>query len=356
MSEFQLGLLGIGVVVVLAVIAFNKWQEVRYRRQSEAALNPKSADVLMEPDMAGSLPAGEDDLPREPTLTEPAGEVRPATPVPPPARARPAPTFSTTAIDLVVGLESESGLALQDFNAGSLDEGVTRRIGLETLVEGKWEALREDARYPAVKVHLQLVNRKGPVSEQDLQQFAGWIGELASRTGATHAPLDLAAARQNAIALDGFCGEVDILIAVHVIAAANPFPRTRIRALSEAAGLVIENGIFRKRDDEGRELFRLANEGGALFQADTMRELATPSVVLEFDVARSPGGNHAFMKFRQFAEHLASGLSGKLVDDNRKPLGAAGFDAISRELSGVYQSMAARGISPGSPESLRLFS
>ena len=361
MSDFQLGLLGIGVVVVLVVIAFNKWQEIRYRRQSEASLQPQSVDALLEP--SGVRPdVGESpEIPAEPKGTGSDGGARSEPSFgPAPAKGVDIPPASRTVrspIDLVVTVASDAGILLSDFRAEPLDEGMTRRIGVDALIEGNWEKLREDMRYPQVNIRLQLVNRAGPVSSADLDQFGKWIGEFTDRTGATHEPVDLAAARQAAVELDRFCGEADILIAVHVVAGANPFPGTRIRSIAEAAGLVIEpTGIFRKRDDEGRELFRLANEGGALFQAETMRELVTKSVVLEFDVARSPGGSHGFNKFRQFAEHLASGLGGKVVDDNRSPLGAAGFDAIAKELAGVYQAMTARGFAPGSPESLRLFS
>ena len=361
MSEFQLGLLIIGVVVVIAVVAFNKWQEIRYRRQSEAALQPQSVDALLEPSGADQDGAAPPVIPPERQTTGSDGGERsePSFGPSPSKVAQTAPASQTVRapIDLVITVGSEAGISLSDFRAEPLDEGMTRRIGVEALIEGSWEKLREDMRYPQVNIRLQLVNRTGPVSSADLDQFGQWIGEFTGRTGATHEPVDLAAARHAAVELDRFCGEADILIAVHVVAGANQFPGTRIRAIAEAAGLAIEpNGIFRKRDDEGRELFRLANEGGDLFQAETMRELVTKSVVLEFDVARAPGGNHAFNKFRQFAEHLASGLGGKVVDDNRAPLGAAGFDAIGKELAGVYQAMTARGIAPGSPESQRLFS
>ena len=214
----------------------------------------------------------------------------------------------------------------------------------------------ENTRYRCINVGLQLVNRQGPVSLQDLESFAAWIRAVAERSGARAAPLDLEAARDQARMLDQFCGEVDIQIAIHIIAANAPFSGTRIRAIAEAAGLVMEaDGKFRRRDEDGRELFSLANEGETVFQADIMRELATAALILEFDVARASGGNHSFARFRQFAEHLASGLGGRIVDDNRASLDVMGFDAIGRELVAIYQAMATRGIQPGSPDSLRLF-
>ncbi len=368
MNEFQTGLLAIGTLVVLVVIAFNKWQEQRYRRQSVASIKPQSVDVLLEPlaDVPDSTAESEtarehDALDAKKALVSGVFDTATSSAlsrgIPNQPASTPASNPASIPIDLLVGIDSVSGVSLSDLHAGMLENGVARRIDMWTLIEGSREKLREDGRYQQVNLSLQLVNRQGAVSVLDLKQFAAWVGAVAHRCGATYAPLDLATARQAAIKLDQFCGEVDILIAIHVVAGSNPFPGTRIRAISEAAGLIIEaDGIFRKRDDEGRELFRLANEGETLFQAELMRELVTNSVILEFDVARSPGGIHSFGKFRQFAGHLASGMGGKIVDDNRAPLSSAGFDAIARELTGVYQSMAACGIAPGNPESLRLFS
>ena len=48
MSDLQFGLLAIGAVVVIAVLAFNKWQEVRFRREAEGSLRSRHDDVLME--------------------------------------------------------------------------------------------------------------------------------------------------------------------------------------------------------------------------------------------------------------------------------------------------------------------
>jgi FtsZ-interacting cell division protein ZipA len=362
MSEFQLGLLGIGIVVVLVVLAFNMWQERRYRRQSEAALRPHAVDALLEPSMAGQAKRmDEAELPRIPEPAEvdadQTTEASPSSPVSRLNQVQSESSILSNAIDLVVDVEFASETSLSELDIQLQEDRLIRRIRMEALSDGKWEQLRENARYKRIGFGLQLVNRQGPVSVQDLEHFAAWIGDFAGRCNATYNPLDLVSARNAALAIDQFCNEVDILIAVHVVAGSVAFPGTRIRAIAESAGLTIEaDGIFRKRDDEGRELYRLTNEGGALFQPELMRELATHSVILEFDVARSPGGNHSFNRFRQFAEHLASGLGGKVVDDNRAPLSGPGFDAIAKELSSVYQTMAARGIAPGSPESLRLFS
>ena len=362
MSEFQLGLLGIGVTVVVAVIAFNKWQEIRYRRTTDNSVKSNHSDVLLDLELP-AVNAAEVDVARSEQVGD-LSVVNLDVDVPnifpsnwQVVKNQTESSGLSNAINLVATIEAPLGLSAKELEVATLGDGIAKRISLEALSDGIWGAPTENIRYTSFNVGIQLANRQGPVSMLDLESFAAWVGQIVGRTGAKSAPLDLGAARQNALKLDQFCGDVDIQIAVHVIAGNASFPGTRIRAIAEAAGLTIEaDGKFRRRDEDGRELFRLANEGGGAFQAEIMRELATASLVLEFDVARSPGGNHSFSKFRHFAEHLASGLGGRIVDDNRTPLDSAGFDAISKELVTIYQAMANREILPGSPESLRLFS
>ena len=84
MSELQLGLLGIGVLVVLGVLAYNKLQEARLKRQAEEVFGSKHDDVLLggkSGDTASRRPAGSTER-IEPTLSaapaEPAEASQPA--------------------------------------------------------------------------------------------------------------------------------------------------------------------------------------------------------------------------------------------------------------------------------------
>ncbi|MFB0937073.1 MAG: cell division protein FtsZ, partial [Propionivibrio sp.] len=56
MTELQMGLIGLGGFAVVGVVAYNKWQEIRQRRQAEQALQANHPDVLLDdarnPDVA----------------------------------------------------------------------------------------------------------------------------------------------------------------------------------------------------------------------------------------------------------------------------------------------------------------
>ena len=68
MSDLQLGLLGIGILVVIGVLAYNKLQEARLKRQSEESFGSQHDDVLLGGARASRPPSGER---IEPTFSAP---------------------------------------------------------------------------------------------------------------------------------------------------------------------------------------------------------------------------------------------------------------------------------------------
>ena len=46
MTELQMGLIGLGATAVVGVYGFNKWQEYRQRKLTEAVMKPHHDDVL----------------------------------------------------------------------------------------------------------------------------------------------------------------------------------------------------------------------------------------------------------------------------------------------------------------------
>lgn len=361
MSDFQWGLFTIGIAVIIAVLAYNKWQELKFRRESEANLKSRHDDVLLRSSAQDMLEppahAGRVEPEFWPDGLEPgAASIRGSGG----KRARQSPaTPLSEAIDFIVSLETGKeifGGALLE--SAKLELGhLAKPIGLEGLVEGGWEMLRYEGRYTRMRAGMQLVDRQGTIVQLDLAAFSAAVSKAADAAGASAVPGDQGAALQTAAQLDRFCGEVDIQIAVHVVSVDGPFAGTRIRALCEAAGLALENdGRFRRRDGQGLELFSLANEENDPFSSEAMSTLSSSSLILVLDVPRAPGVSRAFAQLGEFAQQLATELGGALVDDNRKALGAAALDSIAVQLEPVYQAMDARGIPAGSPLALRLFS
>ena len=351
MSDLQLGLLGIGVLVVVAVVIYNKLQDAQLKRHAGEVFGAHLDDVLMGRKDDRSGPGRSADLVDriEPTLSAiPAdhGEAR---------------GTLDPRIDYIATLETDKTVAGEAISTAIVDNQAnsTRAVVWECYNQQRasWEPLVAAGEYDMLRVGLQLADRRGAASQQELTDFTAMVLVVAQAIGARSTPAEPDGALQRAQQLDALCADVDVQIGLNLITRGSPVPGTRIRALAEAQGLVLErDGKFHRRDDSGLELFTLCNVETAAFSAEGMKELATKGLTLLFDVARVPGGIATFDRFVEYTRALAEALSAGIVDDNRQPLDDAALAKIRAQLQTLYASMEQQGIPAGSPLALRLFS
>ncbi|MEJ2793715.1 cell division protein ZipA C-terminal FtsZ-binding domain-containing protein [Iodobacter sp. LRB] len=397
MTDLQLGSLIVGGVIVATVYAFNWWQEYRYRKQASKAFARNESDALldvpknmvrsgeaarMEPSLERAEPMAdrfepqfaepafeEDDLPVQPAPAAYA-EPRVAPPAPAPAPApvtilpevpvQPAATVGDDhdaltsslldpALDFVAEIHAIEPIAALEL---PVFRGSKRVQVMGLLQDRRWEACvpGSRSRYKELKVGLQLADRQGALSSEQLNAFCMSVQQFADEHEAV-VTFPQRSAKLNAAAnLDEFCAGVDVLIGLNVMAASRPFPMERVRLLAENAGLVRSpEGAFHYRSDSGKTLFTLSNHDHSPL-GNTSNGLT-----LLFDVPRVAGGVSVFDYFAEFAQHLSVALSGELVDDNGKPLTEASLDNIRKQLGVLYAKMDDRGIAPGSVAALRLF-
>ena len=205
---------------------------------------------------------------------------------------------------------------------------------------------------------LQLVDRRGPVTDGELARFFDGVQSVAQQAAATMELPPRGELVMRAEALDEFCAAVDIQFVLHVVeAGGGVFAGTKLRGVAEAAGLALEgDGVFRARDEDGGELFTVANLGAERLEADSIKSLATHGLTLSLDVPRVTDGKLAFDRMLATARQLAGVLGGVLVDAQRAPLADAMIDAIRARTGELQARMNEAGIAPGSTRALRLFS
>jgi hypothetical protein len=419
MTELQMGLIGLGVAAVFGVFGYNKWQEMRQRKVAEAVLKPHHEDVLLakggktEPEAVPAvqversepeirIEASEPLVERvepvftDPTPTEVVDDMAMApedTPMPEmPVIAQPAPGVPPVVAKPAVsqpeaddGAEVEAGNVPDALLDPRLEFVVTmelvepvssfqilhsQRSALHRLnkpvhwvgfneKKREWQRLTPDAELELrrLRVGLQLVNRLGPVSEGDLVIFTNAMQALADELMAV-ADMPPSNVLDQAAEIDRFCAAVDLEIGLNLVSRGSAFPGTKIRALSEAAGMVLgADGLFTRYDDAGRAQFSLQNFESTPFSPDALRNLTTHGLTFLLDVPRVDHGERVFMQMTEVAKRFADTLQGALVDDNRQPLSDSQLDHIRREFIGKPQAtMASFGLAAGSPQALRLFS
>jgi FtsZ-interacting cell division protein ZipA len=372
MSDLQVSLLIIGVIVVGGVTAFNWFQQWRLRRKLENAFGDKHEDVLLRGEVPREVPARV-----EPQVSSAARVERaapePARPVQvsgghaerktaPPTDALPSLPDFDPAIDYIVAIDAREAISaagLAEVHTKAAACGRRFRVMGYSAGAPDWEEAGRlsGGRYEHLRLAVQLVNRGGPVDANTLTTFCAAAQQCAARFEATATCPEIEAALARAAEVDAFCADVDIAIGVNVIATAGKFSGTRIRSLAEAAGFKLESdGLFHYRDEARRTLFTLDNHEPAPFLPEQIKHLSTAGITLLLDVPRVADGHAVLDLMVGIGRELARELGGALVDDNRVPLTENSVRAIQQQLKAIHGRMDARGIAAGSERALRLFS
>ncbi len=407
MTELQIGLIGLGATAVVGVYGYNKWQEYRHRKLAEAVLKPHHEDVLLGGAKVAARPAvaerSEPEIQQDesvadervepvfidPEPTQPSNDFEQAMPDEEPAdypfedenpQVEPAdqanddesqefPAADVPAelldprLEFMVAMELVEPVSAMQILHSQRD--AMHRLSKPVHWVGfnernrEWERLAPDSHLQLrrLRVGLQLVNRMGPVSDGDVAIFTGAMQALADELMAV-ADMPSSRVLDQAAELDRFCAAVDLEIGVNLVSRNTAFPGTKIRALAEAAGMVLGiDGLFTRYDDAGRAQFSLQNYESTQFSADSVRNMTTHGLTFLLDVPRVDHGERVFMQMTELARRFADTLQGALVDDNRQPLTDTQLDHIRREFIGKPQAtMASFGLPAGSAQALRLFS
>jgi len=402
-TELQIGLFGLGAGAVVVVLAYNKWQEFRHRKMAEQVMKSDHDDVLLgkrpkrQPGAeaaasSGALSAddnGDAGMPwREPTFGDEPGQptenqasglaaaLKEASDRQEPISEDEAPDAAEQdadeapralldpRIDFIVTMELVEPVPVEQLFEPQKD--VLARVTKPVIWVGyherqrEWEIIRPDSPhvYRRLRIGLQLADRRGPLSETDLNIFVVAMHQLADELLAVADMSPHQGLIGQAVDIDQFCADVDLQIGVHLISKGMPFAGTKIRALAEAAGMTLcDDGFFIRRDEGGNELFKLQNYETTLFSPESIKTLTTHGITFMLDVPRVAHGERVFFVMVDQARRFADALQGQLVDDNRQPLNEAQLEGIKREyVSKTQAAMAQYGLPAGSPQAVRLFS
>jgi FtsZ-interacting cell division protein ZipA len=344
MTELQIGLLAIGALVVLGVLAYNRMQERGARKDTERAFRSAHADALL----------GDEARRKEPT----AEGARPAVRSEAPAAISPPDPRLDYVVEL--GLSGALPYAVVQESWQAIDRRHGRPVQLAAAADGgAWHPLTAHEAVPPTRLRagLQLVSREGAVGEAELIEFRSAVETLAASLHATVSAPEMRSAIEAAQELDRFCSEADIQVVLHVVAApGGALAGSKLRAIAESSGLALEgSGRFAQRTDGGALQFTQAVRDGTRFEPGTLRSASFAAVSLELDLPRTPDAHRSFEAMARLATHLAAQLGGRVEDDNGNALDERALAAIASQLDAVRARLEARGLTPGSAAALRVF-
>ncbi|MDR1164033.1 MAG: cell division protein ZipA C-terminal FtsZ-binding domain-containing protein [Candidatus Accumulibacter sp.] len=393
MTELHWGLVGLGVVVVTCVVAFNTWQEYRHRKLAKELLDIEYGDPLFDARVGGKadpldellapLPGG--DVSEAPGTRAGDGRIEPGlagandeasgedasgagnlgAPSAHTAREDASGGGKSTQpeIDYVAIFETEESVpAYRIFESTrELAEKVKRpvfRTGYDERLL-RWDALSEGGRneYRIFRVGVQLVDRRGAILGGDLSFFHLAMQELADEFTAVVRIPKVEEALDAAGKLDAFCESVDIQVGLSVVSGSEGFLGNDLKLLAETAGMALEGeGRFVRRDGEGNVLYSLINRESPVFSSESIKTLLTRGVTFLLDVPRTPIGERAFGQMLDLAKHFARSLNGTLVDDNGAEFSEASLEPVRLRIIHYQSAMAANGLPAGGALARRLFS
>lgn len=363
MTDLHWALAGIGAAFVGCVWAYNKWLERRHRKAAERIFAGKAPDALMG---AAGAPAAAEDGRIEPVVRPQADFA--ATPEDgagddeAQAASEPPAALADPMIDCVGRLEAPALVAAPELWEAqrAMAQHLTRRLTWSAweAASGTWRRItaHDAGRYRQFRAALQLADRRGAISAEELDTFAQGLQEVAGRCLAVAAHPDMAAVGEQAAALDGYCAGVDVQIAVHVIRKdGGDIHGPQVLAFVGEHNLTLgDDGRFRA-DGNAEPPYTVANFGSAVFVAEEMPGITTLGVSFWFDLPRAANGPERFDVMVAAARSLAAAVGGVLVDDQRRELTDAMLTGIRGKIAEVQAGMAAHEIPAGGERALRLF-
>lgn len=347
MSELQIGLLVLGALALVALLAYNRW--------ADRAHAPRQADGHGGEGHGGDAPS----------FTEPAFDdsgftslnLSVATP------RRPA---IDDLIDAVAAVNLDPGVLAVSGEAAVAAFPGSWRVGSKPfLIEGLhadtqvWETPHAGARYMAFQTAVQLANRAGALNDIEYSEFTVKTQAFADAVGATPEFREMRDEVARARELDQFASAHDAQLGLNLRArhaAWSPGYVSQVAAqFGFVAGQLPGRMVLPAPTDGLPPLLSLTFDSQAALAEDPAQS-AIYELVLHLDVPHVDRAEQPFERMCQSAQGMAQAMDGVITDDNGRALPYQSLDSISAELQHLYDKLEQRELAPGSALARRLFS
>lgn len=363
MTDLQISLIGVGIAIVVGVIAYNKWQEYRAKKHVERAFSDPVDDVLIgaqvdssterrEPVLDDSVISGLADSNQQLSVQEETGTADnvvlvkiPEIPV-------------DDLIELPIMLNLEESLRAEKIlpHLQSLrytGSKPVRFLGMpdnNDVPEKNWQAIVPGNSYRHLKACVQLANRNGALNEIEYSELLMRLRQIADAIGAEPEVPEMSDVIEKAGQLYQFVADHDAKLGISIRSNGVPWQIVTLKTALEKQG-------FESRPD-GQFVMKDRENGGILFSLSTNElpasETATRLTLL-MDVPCIAQEKDGFGQMVQCGKALCIRLDGALVDDGNQMLTDKFLDEISGQVNDFYKEMQESSVPAGSIRALKLF-
>ena len=350
MSELQISLIALGVIIILGIVGFNWWQDRRARQKMQDSLPAVDEDPLLRA-------SDDDEGPerREPGLGSLGLTAEAADGDGQPSDA-PAPVAEPDAmVEAVIELHltqplrgSEIAVHLRD----GLDFG---RRPVRLLLQAEDATLSSEIGpervYTAVQLAVLLANRTGPISAIEWSQLWAKAQELADKLEASVDGPEQNDVLARANELDSTCATLDAQVTLTLMLAERRAAADVVSSAT-AMGFVDHQSHLAWIGDHGLECFTLSRADAQPLNAGMSH---VDQLTLLLDVPRSPANPVNFGRMMEVGQELARRVGGEIVDDQGNPLAPGADVTIDQQLQALCSQLDAAGLTPGSARARRVF-
>src|SRR5690625_36577 len=341
MSDLQIGLILLGVVLILAVLLYNWWQDWRVRRTMREQFPEREYDPLMG---QGNGPA----MRREPGFGVP--------PAPGPDDDDDDPDEVDPATEVVIDVTFAQAVGSSELYDAV--KGIGRvgskpvRVFAERDGGGHRAWLRPAESYSSIQLAVLLANRSGPLTDIEWSQLWTMAQGVADRFDGSLEGPEIETVLERARALDAVCADLDAQVGL-VLKLNQPHKTEAVVRVLEGVGFLRGDTQLAWMSDTGVPRFVALFEGAAAgqFAGDHVQR-----VDFVLDVPKSPADEQAFSRMATVGRDLARRLDAVLLDDQGRPLPDHADEAIDQQLHTLYARLEQAGYPAGEPRTARLFS
>lgn len=340
MSDLQIGLILLGVVLILIVVIFNWWQDRRIRQRMQEQFPERDQDPLM-----GSTQAA-------PVRREPGFGLR--DPVQEPAADDPAEVDPTTevVIDIAFAQPVESSALQAAIQSLHKVGSKPVRIFAEREGGGHRARLRPDESYASMQLAVLLANRNGPLTDIEWSQLWTVAQSLAERfDGVIEAP-EQGPVMQRAKTLDELCAGLDAQVGL-ALRLEGTRPVADVTRVLKEVGFLPYGHQLAWMSDTGTPRFTALYDG---MHVQEVQSAGVDRVDLLLDLPNSPADGQAFSRMASVGRDLAGRLHAVLLDDQGRPVSDGTDHAIDKQLLGLYERLEQAGFQAGAERTVRVFS
>jgi len=354
MSELQIYLIVIGAAIIILLLGFNWFQDLRVRRRMQAQMPVIDQDPLLGESSGGG------EARREPGL----GGVQSFAEAVAPSALNGTDEHPESATDQQ-GPDPSTEVVIEiAFQGPMLGEDLLpllqplRSAGRKPVrifaqdIEGQLDLrVQAGGQYACVHLAVLLANRSGALSAIEWSQIWNRAQSLADQLESTIEGPDQQYVLVAASRLDDTCAALDTQVGLTLLLGSMRSV-SEVTSTAQSMGFVPFNGGLAWLGDYGLVCFSLSRADAESLDAG-MASVDRLSMLL--DVPCSPVDTRAFAKMTEVGFELARRLGGELVDDQLRPLQPGAEVAIDEKLMTLYAQLEKAGFAAGSPRARRVF-